>query len=646
MDPVNYSKQMQRERDYFRDTIQKDRASSEKRIADNEERHQKIQDKTSKNFIEDKAELEKNYQGNMEQLREKTAAALEDKNSKYNKQMAQEREAFAREAQMKSKDFDQRLSDIKTAYQQSFDAERDNHSSVQDNLKTRYTKNLSDVKNNTEKKLQDYQEKLVNSTADLKDQYNRDRHNISVSNDADKRRLVKEEGEKRVALKNKVDKTLEDSTLAHKKEKQQLSKHFTDSTHRMNENYKNKFETMDQDFRSRNDRLLEAQGRETLKANRQHELDLAAVRRDMSKVKRSSMEERNKINGSDDFNKMVKEQQANKDKIVADNRIRHLQTQLEETQTGFNTRRGQDQEKFNADLKREASEATARLEKTSNELNGMRLSAVAEEREDARKKIENREYQNLNEKNDFERRLAQERLGAKERLGKLNENFTNTVKSLEARNNDNMAVLAKSTNEDKAEFMKKMTENRNAEMLEIKREFQKLMDGTVADYEKRLNNYQKDNENLKLTMEQKIQTITDQAQKEVESQRRLFDDRRVADLRAHQLLQDQKDNDFKRKLDEMNVTYEKRMNQMQSNHDAKFKLAVNEYENRLKEAMASKARELNEKDLNRAMELERTKMAYEDEKTRIINQYENQLEQVKKGHADQMSQMKEFKRLS
>ena len=79
--------------------------------------------------------------------------------------------------------------------------------------------------------------------------------------------------------------------------------------------------------------------------------------------------------------------------------------------------------------------------------------------------------------------------------------------AFEEKHNTSIADLTKNTNNDKNEFMKKMQENRSNELFDMKREFGRMMDATVQDYEQRISKYQRENEYLKMSMDQKVQNI-------------------------------------------------------------------------------------------------------------------------------------------
>lgn len=647
MNPIDYSKSLQREREIFRDTIQKDRQSNEKRIADAEARHQVQKEKQSQAFIQDKTELEKNYQSNLENMDQKTQDAIQDKNMRYQKQLAQEREAFQEESSTKSKDFDQRLNEIKSSYRRSFDSERDNHEHIQDTDKKRYNRNVEEITKNTDQKLREYQDKVVGTGATLKDQYNRERRQLSNSHEDHVRNIYKDQSNKQIALKERVASDIAKNREVSESDMKHLREYSDQRIQAAQVRSNNRIKALATDYSQRNENLTETQRKNAIQTNKEHQSAMAEARRGFQAELRSrDLKDRRNDNGSGDFSETMKNQMGLNERVVAENKLKKLNDQIREIKADVNERIGDNQEAFNEDLRLESSVATARLERKVNELNADKISTVAKERQQKVKEIDNRENQNRISAVTYERQLMLERNSANERIKKLKESFNESFRALEEKSQKNVQAISKISSTDKADFMKQMQEGRNNEIFEMKREFSRLMDQTVTDYEKRLNKYQKDFESMKNGMDLKIQNVMDQSSKEVESQRKLFDDRRKADLRAHQLLQDQKDNSFKQTIDGMNVNFEKKLNLMVSNYEAKLKLITNEYENKLKVLVVSRSKDLNEKDMAHQAELERTKMAYEEEKNRVINQYESQLVAIKTANKEQIESMKEYKRLS
>ena len=145
MKGVDYSKALSKEREYFQDTIKKNQASAEKRIADNNERTEGKVKKQRETFIEDKADLESTYQANLDKLNEKTRDSLSNNNDNFHDERAKEREAFTQEAMTKRKDFDQRLNDIKNSYQKAFTSEKATNEDVNQTNKKKYDKNITNT---------------------------------------------------------------------------------------------------------------------------------------------------------------------------------------------------------------------------------------------------------------------------------------------------------------------------------------------------------------------------------------------------------------------------------------------------------------------------------------------------------------------
>ncbi len=220
------------------------------------------------------------------------------------------------------------------------------------------------------------------------------------------------------------------------------------------------------------------------------------------------------------------------------------------------------------------------------------------------------------------------------------------MKTLDEKHQVSIGDVTKVSNEDKSQFIKKVQEVRSQEIFAMKREFAKMMDSTVQDYETRLATFQRDNEYLKMTMNQKIHNVTDQAQKTLDSERVLFESRRSADVKGQQILMDQRESQLKKNFTEMNSNYQKKIDKLQISSDTKLKLITNDYESKLKELKATTSKDQALKDTAHLIELQRIKDAFEGEKTRLVASYETQIQSMKEGHKEQMDQMRDYKKLS
>jgi hypothetical protein len=644
---VDYTKQLAKDREYFQDANKKLRDSTEKRIDDTEKRSEHVMTKQRENFIEDKAELESAYQKNADKLKDKTKSSLEGSSSKFQEELVKERENFTQDSLKKSKDFDQRLNDIKSSYGKSFNSEKDRHEDLEKTMKNKFGNNVNELRNDSDEKLKDYQDRMSGAGASLKDQYNRERQQLVRAQEDRLTDAYKDSAHKRTELKdristeNKKAKEVQESELAHQK------RYTQDRLGTMQGKYQDRFDSIAKDYSERSDNLVEAQQRNAVKINRENQEKVTDIRRDYNdSLRQMDLQKRREDTGSGEFAEVVSKQQGNKDHVIHNNKVKNLREELVEAQRSYQHRASNEQTSFNDTLKEQASEATAREDRKLNEANANKIITVAHEREKSVDQLQNREHQNRLDKSAYEAQLMNERNNSKQRLDSLKENFNKSMMTLEEKNKLALDDVTKTSNQDKKEFMKKVQEVRSNEIFGMKREFGKMMDSTVQDYEQRLNTYQRDNEYLKLTMDQKIQNITDQTQKQLDSQRTLFEDRRSADVKGQQILMDQRESQLKKNFAEMNMNYQKKIDKLQISSDSKLKLITNDYESKLKELKATTSKDLAVKDTDHNIELDRIKQTYDDEKTRLVSSYENQIQAMKNGHKEQMDTLAEYKKLS
>ena len=647
MKGVDYNKALSQERDYFKDTIKKTQDSAEKRIAANNEQTEHVMKKQTDTFIKDKTEIENNYKKNVDGLNEKTRETLGSTQSKSAEQLNQEREAFTQESLAKKKDFDQRLNEITGSYRKSFKSQADKNDDVQNYEKQKYDRNISSTKEDANSQLNRYKEDVSKSATEMKDGYNREQTQLVRSQEERLTDLQKEHGAKTVKVKNSLQENLEKTKEIQEAEKEQLTKYSGEKLDNLQAKYEDRFKTVAADYSQKTEKLAGTHHEEAVKANKENQTNLTLARRDFNKqVRAKDLEQKNAITGSGEFNDAMKSQQGLASSGVQEARVNNVKDQLAQTKKAFQEKAEKDQDTFNQTFQAENVENSTRMERALNQVNAGKVLSVSKEREKNEVKVANREHQNRLDKQAYEQQLMLERNNAGDRMSKLKENFTTSVKKLEEKHKVSLEDVTKTSNADKNEFVKKVEVARNNEVFELKREFAKMMDSTVQDYEHRLSTYQRDNDFLKQSMDQKIQSITDESSKQMETQRTLFEDRRSADVKNQQLLVDQKEHTLKSQMNQMSVSFQKKIDKITIDNESKLKLLTNDYENKLKELKALNSKEKAVSATNQQIELDRVKMAYEDEKNRTIQAYESQISSIKAGHRDQMDQMKDYKRLS
>lgn len=646
MNGVDYTKQLAKERDYFQDAIQKNKQATDKRITDVEKTAADAEVKNRESFVEDKAKLEKSYQKSLGHLKDKTAAAIENTNDKSSNNLAKEREDFTKAAQVKSKDFDQRLNDIKSSYQKSIESTERNHDELAKSQKTRYDRNVGELVQKTDKSLGGYQEKMHGAGADLKDQYNRERQQLVRHQEDNLLTVYKDNAEKRAFQRENITNELKKSNEVHEADRDNQKQYVSDRLTNMQDQYASRVDDMARDYSERSDNLARTEQKNALKANKEHQGQIDGVRRDFNKQMRLvELDKRRRDNGSGEFNNVMNKQQGLKSQQILDQRMKNMREDFVTAKNKYQEMAQANQDNHNESLRKESASSTANLDKKLFAANSDKLITVAHEREKSHEQITNRERQNKIDKDTFDRQLQFEKTTANSRLNKLKQNFNTSMTILEEKHKNDITDVTITANLDKKEFQKNLNERRNNELFDMKREFSKLLDTTVFEYENRLGNYQRENETLRLEMDTKVNNIVDQMDKSLETERKLNTDKRTADLRSHQLLRDQRENGLKTQMNEMSTGYQRKMDNMQIESDLKLKLLTNEYENKLKQLASAKDKEMNTKQLGHPIELERMKVAYAEEKGRLVSQYQNQIDSAKKTHAEQIEQMKNFKNL-
>jgi hypothetical protein len=644
---VDYTKKLAKEREYFQDANKKLRDATERRVEDTNKRADYVMDKQLDNFIEDKADLETAYQKNIDNVKVNTAVALDSNSEKYQKKLQQEREDFSQDSLKKSKDFDERLNDIKSSYAKTTTSEKKRNEDINKIMENKYSKNVDQLRKNSDEKIQEYKDGLSGTGASLKDQYNRERQQLVRTQEERLAENFRDSAQKRAKLKEQISTENKKIKLVQEAEAKSQKQYFNDRNTTMQKKFQNRYETMSKDYSIRNDNLVDAQKRSNLKTNREHQEQIVEIKRGFNdQFRLIELDKRRRDNGSGEFSEAVAKQKGMEDQGVYDNKVRNLKDQMVRIKRDYQDRAGSDLKAFNEELAEQSSVATSNLDKKLNEANANKIVTVSREREKAEFEVQNRENQNRLSTAGYEQKIMLEKANSNVRLTKLKENFNTAISSLEERNLAGMEDVKKVSNKDKAEFIKKMQEARSNENFEMKREFTKMLNATVQDYEKRLAIYERDNEYIKTELNQKIRNIMDNTEKQLESQRKIFEDRRSSDVKGQKILLDQRENSLKNELNLMNLTYQKKIDKMQIESESKLKLITNDYESKLRDMKSTTSKELSMKDALHQAELDLMKQAFEQEKVRVVSAYQGQIDAIKRGHKDQMDQMAEFKRLS
>ncbi len=647
MNGIDYSKRLASERKLFHEAAKNLRESTERRVDETEKRAEHVITKQKDNHVKDRAELEKHYQKNIDKMQDKTQIAVDGQTGKMAEKIEEERRLFTEEATKKRKDFDQRLNDIRTSYGKAFDTEKRRNTDIETMQKQKYIGNVEELQENLNDKLAEYQSRLEGTGSELKDQYGRERQQLVRAQEDRLRSAYEDAADKRAELKDRINFELKQANEVKDAELGQLRKYSKDRLGAMQEQYQTNNDKTSREYSDQNASTVQAQKQSARQTNREHQEDVAKLRRGFNdSLRKIELERRRRDNGSGEFAEFSAKQEGISEVARQQNRLKTMKDNFAELQQNYMEKTEGDHTKFQEAFKAQSVEAIAREERKLNTANAEKLRAFSSERERTEKEIGMRESQNKIEHQEFESKLRMEQKNANIRVMKLKENFNQSMKYVEEKHLTTLDEVNKNSSKDKAQFMKVLHERKAEDISEMKRTFGNLMDTMVQDYEQRISNYQRENENLKLTMNQKLHTVMDQTERQLESQRNMFNERSASEQKAQQTLNDDRDLQFKRNVSELNNSYQKKIDRMQAQNETKFKLMINDYESKLKELKVLQSKQIVEKDTTHQIELDRVKKAYDDEKARVVNAYESQIESIKKGHEESMRSMADYKRLS
>ena len=645
---VDYSKTMAKEREYFRDSTRKLQDSTEQRLKNRDEITEKKITQQRENFIRDKSEMEKTYQNNLNEIKEETQETQKERNQKFAKELSDERQKFAKESSESRQDFDNRLNHIRSSYKKAFAAEKDSHDNVSDISNKKYEKNINNIQDNFQNKLDDYVENVTSNEAKRLSNNKDERTQLVRSHEE---RMVKSQNDANdnlnsVKKRNSVEtKKLLDS---HAAETSQQKIYTQDRLKNIQNKMQAKSDALTNDYQERNEKMVEDQKKRDLRTNFQHNEEVEKIKNGHGfELRQLDLEKRRQnANTSGSFLEFQKRQQGIKEQAKVDKKIQDIREDYLDNQRRYITKSNSDQNAFNQELKLQSREGSALTQRKLDAAELDKLMTVEHEREAADNIVHNVQNQRKLDRLAFESGINTEKSNAKNQITRLTETFNTTVKTLEEKHIADFQELSRISSNDKNEFIKAMQKRRSEEIYDMKRAFNNVMDATVQDYEQRLSSYHRENEQLKITMDQKIQKMLDTTQKELHAQRTMFDEKSNADLKSQKMIMDEREHILRKNMNELMSNYQKKIDKMQFENDTEIKLMSNEYDNKFTELKDMTRKELEAKDNLNKMEITRLKEANENELNRVVNMYEAQIESIKNAHKEQINNINENKRIT
>lgn len=647
MKGVDYTKALARERDNFQNTIQKDREYTSKRLADEQERHSQIQNQQSEVFLRDKSKLEKDYEANLQSIQEKTTKLIDSEKDNFHKTNREELDRFTKQRENLRKEFDQKMRYITDSYEKGRANDKEFNETIHKEKDNRYKENVDRLIQDKDTKIQEYAKKFEGSGAENRDQMNLEKSQLTRAHEDQLKTIYKDEAGKRFQLKEGLQQDLSRTKAAYEAEKELNQDYVKTKVGKVSSNFNQRAEKMMADYTKKNQEFVETQKQQDYKTNKQHQSEVANLRSNYERQLRNiDIDKRLRDNGQGEFAEVIQRQQGLKDDVVFTDKINRLKESLSEARKTYDDRAATERESYKDTLQTEASEAVNRRERREKELTADKIVEVAREKEKSSRTLKNQLVSQQADRLSHEEHLMQERNQASGQIQKLKENFNKSLQDLQDKNESFVAQLKTTTNEEKVDFINNSNKQRNEEILELRRNFGKLMDSTVSNYESRMKSLERENIRLKEDLDLKVSMVQKDADNQIRLQQKLYNDKKVADQKATQAAMDAREANFQNKVLELSDSFQRKMDNLTQVNEIQNKQIVNDYEAQLKVKDALMAKTLAEKQARHSNEMKILKTTMEQEKAQIISQYENQMNQMKISQKQQIDQLNEYKRLS
>ena|GEM_PF-2499664 len=647
MNGVDYTKKLSQEREYFQDSLKKNKTASDKRVSDNEQRTETIINDTKNSFAKDKAEIENNYRVNIDQLKDKIRNENERTNKEFSQKLEAHKETEAKTLNSERDQYDRRLNEIKNSYSRISKDEKDAHLKTEKDLKSKYDKNTENLRQDSERKVSKTHERFVKET-----QENQKKRNDQIANAKrdfensvyeTRSEEIQKGNEKIKVLNSHHQKTMKQNNL-NDKAREQYNQERLDA---LREKYQSDVDKIVYENERKDQKNIAFQRQDRANLNRRNNEEKTKLKTDLNnKITKLEVDRKKRESLSGEHNNFVLRQ---KDMV---NEIRHqkdkdkLKNNLNLTRERYDRHYKDDQKNFKDALYEEKNRMSVENELAQFRTTADKIITTSKEREKAEERVSTTKKQAFIEKENNDNNLIEARKTYSKNLNRANEQFGNNVKSLEDRSYLEKTQIKQIADKDKRDYFSHLNEERAVDTYEMKRDFGNTMDRTVEYYEDRLAHFQRENENLVATMNSKIGQMLDENEAKLESQRRSYESRLDTEMKTNQVLRDQKDLEVKTTINQLNANMQKKADRMRIEFDNKLKSVTNEYENKMKELRENFVSQKAITDVAHKAELEKLKQTLQNEKMTMASNFENQIQNLKDTHSEQLDQMRDFKRLS
>ena len=646
MKGVDYTKALSVEKEKMQNTIQKDRAYTDKRIKDEQALHSAAQVKQRDVYDRDRSRLEQSHQKSIENINQASMDRGEAEKSRFHENLEGERERFGRDRAKTSKDFDTRFRNIQESYQRNNESQEKQHAALQDNQQRRYSRNINEIVRDKDEKVKGFQDRMIGAGANLREEHGREKAMMARQQESRVEDLYKDESNKRFAMKEQLQGDLNRVRETQQKELNQLQEYNRDKVKNLSNNYNTSATKIAGDYSEKNEEIVKKQALSEHQRTKEFQNEKTEMRRGFDKdLRNATIESRRRDNGSGEFSEVAKRQQGKDEAQVYKDRVDHLQDALAEQRQIYADRRSVEADK-NADMfVKQSVEAANNMEKQNRSLTADKIVNMTKEREKSTKLQTQQEATMLAERTRYEHLLLTGKNDSNKKITELKENFNESLKRLEENNEKYVKDTKTIADTEKRDFILNTSKQRNDEITDLRRNFNILMDKTNSNSEELLHKENEENKRLKDALDLKVGFERENAENKVQQQTELYNNKRAADSKSSTEDNDRREADFRRQMRDLSTSYQRKMDLMQYNAEIKDKHTNREYQNQLKTQAQAHAKELAEQKSMSDMEIKRLTQLRETEKAQITTQYENELTQAKQAHQEMVDRLDDYKRM-
>jgi hypothetical protein len=647
MNGVDYTKKLAQERENFQTVLNKDREINSRRLEGEKERNQLQEKKQLEAFNNDRVELEGTFKKRYDTIQDKTQKSVQEAREAFLRREKNMLEEHHKQQEISKKDYDGNIRNVSEGYKRAMSSQAQNHEIVEGEHFNRYQENVKRLTNEKDEKIKSYQERLVSEGAEIKEQVRQERDQADRAHKNNLQTIYNDETKKRYDIKDKLQRSIEKMRDVHEMERDQMKLNQDEKVSTLAETFNKRAGKMQRDYSQKNSSFVESQAKENKQQTIEQQELLAAKQRDFEKaLNKMELDQRMKENGSAKLTETLERQQGLKDDQVLKDRLAQLYMHKVELERDFNKSMKKTSETYNQALADQKAESSVNLDRTKRHMAADKVVTLSDERENNQRTLTAQQIGQLSERDKYESQLSSQRNNSQNVLSSMKENFNNQLKKIEDYNEELMREFRLQSNEDHTKFVQDTFRQRNEEVMSLRRNFNNVYNTTVQDYEKRIDALKRDNDNLRTEMDQKLALHTKESDQRMQRQIKDYEEKRLADVNANKQLQDFREQDYRKKMQELSYGYQKRMDELEFKYENKISNMVAEYEARLENLSNNKAKELSERQTLHNIEMKRLKSAGEMDKAQVIAQYENQITELRQSHKEQLDKLNDYKNLA